>query len=113
MQTPIGVGDFLFACNDAGALTCFDAETGAVHYNHRLGTAGPGFTASPVSDGRHLYCTSERGVVFVVGVTNKYQLVATNDLHSTCLATPAISDGTLYFRTRDKLIAVGGSTPPK
>lgn len=106
MQTPILVSDLLFACNDAGALTCFDAETGAVQFNHRLGAAGPGFTASPVSDGRHLYFTSEQGVVYVVGVTNKYSLVATNELHSTCLATPAIADGTLFFRTREKLIAI-------
>jgi len=107
MQTPIVVGDLLFACNDAGAVTCFDAETGVVHFSHRLGAAGPGFTASPVSDGRHLYFTSEQGVVFVLGVTNKYSLVATNELQGTCLATPAIADGTLFFRTRDKLIAVG------
>jgi len=107
MQTPIAVGGLLFACNDAGAVTCFDAQTGAVSFRHRLGRAGPGFTASPVSDGRHLYFTSERGAVFVLGVTNKYSLVATNELHASCLATPAISDGTLFFRTRDKLIAVG------
>ncbi len=113
IQTPIVVGDFLFACNDAGALTCFDAGTGSVHFNHRLGAAGPGFTASPVSDGRHLYCTSEQGFVFVVDVTNKYSLAATNSLQETCLATPAISDGTLFFRTRDKLIAVGRPRPSR
>jgi outer membrane protein assembly factor BamB len=106
MQTPILVGDLLFACNDAGAVTCFDAATGAVQFSHRLGAAGPGFTASPVSDGRHLYFTSEQGRVFVLGVTNKYSLVATNELGTTCLATPAISDGTILFRTRDKLIAI-------
>ncbi len=111
MQTPIVVGDLLFACNDAGALSCFQAETGVVHYYHRLGGAGPGFSASPVSDGRHLYCTSEQGVVFVVGVTNKYSLVATNELFSTCLATPAIADGTLFFRTRNKLIAITERPP--
>lgn len=110
MQTPILVGDLLYGCTDAGAATCFDAQTGQVYFNHRLGAAGPGFTASPVSDGRHLYFTSEQGVVFVLGVTNKYSLVATNELRETCLATPAIADGTLFFRTRGKLIAVRGAT---
>ena len=28
MQTPIVVGDFLYACRDNGVLTCFDARTG-------------------------------------------------------------------------------------
>jgi outer membrane protein assembly factor BamB len=107
MQTPIVVGDLLFGCTDAGVLTCFDAATGAINYTQRLGAGGQGFTASPVSDGRHIYFTSEQGVVFVVAAADKYSLVATNELQETCLATPAISDGTLFFRTREKLIAVG------
>jgi outer membrane protein assembly factor BamB len=113
MQTPIVVGDRLFGCTDAGAVTCFDAATGAVKYNQRLSAGGQGFTASPVSDGRHVYFTSEQGVVFVLPATDQYSLAVTNELHETCLATPAIADGTLFFRTREKLIAVGapGSGP--
>ena len=110
MQTPIVIGDLLFACTDAGVVTCFDAATGAVHYSHRLGASRQGFSASPVSDGRHVYFTSEQGDVFVVAATNKYSLAATNALHETCLATPAISDGTLFFRTREKLVAVGAAS---
>jgi outer membrane protein assembly factor BamB len=107
MQTPIAVGNLLFGCSDAGKVTCFDAATGAIHYNQRLGTGGQGFTASPVSDGRNVYFTSEQGVVFVVAAANQYSLVASNELQETCLATPAMANGTLFFRTRGKLIAVG------
>ena len=107
MQTPIVVGDLLFGCMDSGVLTCFDAVTGAVKYSQRFSAGGQGFTGSPVSDGRQVYFTSEQGVVFVVAAGGEYSLVATNELHETCLATPAISDGTLFFRTREKLIAVG------
>jgi outer membrane protein assembly factor BamB len=110
MQTPIVVGDLLFGCTDAGMVTCFDAATGAVHYTHRLGTGGQGFTASPVSDGRHVYFTSEQGVVFVVAAANQYSLAGTNELRETCLATPAMADGTLFFRTREKLVAVGAGS---
>ena len=110
MQTPIVIGHLLFACTDAGVVTCFDAATGAVHYSQRLGASRQGFTASPVSDERHVYFTSEQGDVFVVAAANKYSLAATNALHETCLATPAISDGTLFFRTRGKLVAVGAAS---
>jgi len=106
MQTPIVVGDRLFACNDHGVLTCFDARTGVVRYTEHLSASGQGFTASPVSDGRHLYFTSEMGVVFVVAVADKFSLAATNELRETCLSTPAIADGSLFFRTRGNLIAV-------
>ena len=97
----------MFACTDRGDVTCFDAATGAIKYNQRLGSGGQGFTASPVSDGRHIYFTSEQGVVYVVAAAEKYSLLATNELRETCMATPAISDGMLFFRTREKLIAIG------
>ena len=100
------MGNFLFGCGDGGTLTCFDAATGAINYKQHFDSGGQGFTASPVSDGRHVYFTSEQGVVFVVAAASNYSLVATNELHETCLATPAISDGTLFFRTREKFIAI-------
>ncbi len=107
MQTPIVVGDLLFGCTDAGVVSCFDAATGVVKFSYRLSAGGQGFTASPVSDGRHVYLASEQGIVFVLAAAANYSRVATNELHETCLATPAIADGTLFFRTRAKLIAVG------
>lgn len=107
MQTPIVIGDLLYACGDIGLLTCFDAKTGNVRYSERLVNNPEGYTASPVSDGRHLYITSELGNVFVVPATDKFAIAAKNALGETCLSTPAISDGALFFRTRDKLVAVG------
>lgn len=107
MQTPIVVGDLLFACLDNGLLTCFNAKTGEVRYSEKLAATGEGFTASPVSDGRHLYFASEVGNVFVVPASERFSIASTNRLTSECMATPAISDGLLLFRTRDTLIAVG------
>jgi outer membrane protein assembly factor BamB len=108
MQTPILVGASIYGCLDNAQMTCFDAKTGDVRYSERLtASTTEGFTSSPVSDGRHLYFTSEIGNVYVVPATEKFSIVATNSLGETCLSTPAISDGTLFFRTRDKLVAVG------
>jgi len=107
MQTPIAVGDKVYACFDTGVLSCFDARTGAMAFNQRLGSGGEGFTASPVSDGRNLYVTSEVGNVYVVPATGTFSVSATNKLGETCMASPALCDGTLFFRTRDKLMAIG------
>ena len=107
MQTPIVVGDRVYGCLDNGVLTCFDAKTGAISYSERLGSGSEGFTASPVSDGRHLFFASEVGNVFVVPADGKFSVVATNKLGETCMASPAISDGTLFFRTRERLTAIG------
>jgi len=41
-------------------------------------------------------------------VADQFSTVATNNLAENCLATPAIANGTLFFRTQSKLIAIGG-----
>ncbi len=107
MQTPIIVGHRLYACTDGGVVTCFDARSGEILYSERLGGSPQGYTASPVSDGRHLYFSGETGRGLVVPVGDQLSIVATNELGETCMATPAISSGTLLFRTRTRLLAVG------
>jgi hypothetical protein len=107
MQTPILVGDLVFGCADWGILSCFEARTEKLHFSERIGSGSEGFTASPVSDGRHLYFTSEVGNVYVANVSTNLSIIATNALGETCMASPAISDGTLFFRAREHLIAVG------
>ncbi len=110
MQTPIVVGDLLFACSDFGILTCHDARTGERHFRERLrkGKSGFGFTASPVSDGKKLYFCSEDGLVFVVEAEKRFNVLAENSLGETkCMTTPALVDGILYVRTRHQLLAIG------
>ena len=106
MQTPIALGDLLFACMDNGLLRCYDATTGKLNYRQRLG-GSTGFTASPVAAGDHLYFTAEDGQVYVVKSARDYQLVNINKLGDQCMATPAVSEGRLYFRTRGHVVAVG------
>jgi outer membrane protein assembly factor BamB len=107
IQTPIVVGDLLWGCLDNGVVTCFTARTGQIHYSERLGGGGQGFTASPVASGGHLFFTGEQGDVFVLPATNTFSVLATNRLGDLCLATPAISEGVIFFRTRERLLAIG------
>lgn len=111
MQTPIVVGDFLYGCADNGIVTCFESKSGAIRYSERLGNGSEGFTASPVSDGRNLYFTSEVGKVYVIPANGQFSVVATNTLNETCLSTAAVSDGTLFYRTRHELVAIGEAHP--
>lgn len=105
MQTPIVVGDFIYACYDNGVLSCLDAKTGDVQYRERL--KGGGYTSSAVSDGKNLYITSETGTVIVVPANGKFSVVSENELGGNCLSTPAISGDAIFFRTQHQLVAVG------
>lgn len=106
MQTPIVYGDLLYVCRDNGVLSVFDARTGERHYQSRLGDGKTGFSASPVAAGGRVYFTSEDGDVYVVKAGTTFALLGTNALGEVAMATPAISEGVIYFRTRNHLVAI-------
>lgn len=107
MQTPLVYGDYLYVCRDWGVVGCYEAKTGKRLYNERLGTGRSGFTASAVAGDGKLYFTSEDGDIYVVQAGAQFKLLATNTMGEVCMATPAISNGVLFFHTRDHLVAVG------
>jgi outer membrane protein assembly factor BamB len=107
MQTPLVAGDEVYFCNDAGVLSCYDARTGTNYYRERLGSGSSGFTASLVAADGKLYGTSEVGAVYVVRLGTRFEVLAKNELSESCLATPALSAGMLYFRGQHHLIAIG------
>jgi outer membrane protein assembly factor BamB len=86
-------------------LTCFNAKTGEVVYKEQLGKM-TSFSASGVAADGKLYFSSEEGDVFVLKAGSEFEVLATNSMKDECMATPAISEGTLYFRTHHYLIAV-------
>jgi outer membrane protein assembly factor BamB len=112
MQTPLVHGDLLYVCRDNGVLTVYEARSGTQVYQQRLGGGSSGFTASPVAAGDHVYFTSEVGDVYVVRAGRTFTLAGTPALDEIAMATPAVADGTLYFRTRGHVVAVG-ATPAR
>jgi hypothetical protein len=43
----------------------------------------------------------------VVGAGESFELLAVNPLGEVAMATPAIAEGVLYFRTRSRIVALG------
>ena len=105
MTTPIAYGKYLYICSNAGILTCYEADTGKEVYKERLG--GVSYTASPIAADGRLYFTSEQGGVRVVKAGPEFELLAVNELGDVCMATPAISGGTLFVRSQHFLYALG------
>ena len=107
MTTPIVYRGLLYCCSDRGVLSCFEPKTGKLLYKETLrGTRGFGFSASPVATDGKLYLTNETGEEFVVQAGPEFKLLAMNRMGEICMATPAISEGVLYFRTRSNLVAI-------
>ena len=105
MSTPVVYEGLLYLGNSNGVLRCFDAFTREKLYEERLGS-GASVIASLVAGDGKVYCASENGRVYVVKAGKEYQLLTTNSMGSPCYASPAISEGVIYFRTTQELIAV-------
>jgi hypothetical protein len=75
-------------------------------YEERMGTDSSCSSSLVAADGK-VYCATEQGVVNVIKAGPTLEVLAKNELGEPCLATPAISQGVLYFRTAASLIAIG------
>jgi outer membrane protein assembly factor BamB len=107
IPTPVVYDGVLYVGRDNGVLTAYRAKTGEQLYQQRLGGGSSGFSASLVAADGKVYVTSEDGDVYVLKAGDKYELLATNSLGEVAMATPAIADGTIFFRTRSRLVALG------
>jgi len=92
----------------AGTSFLFEAIAGprdAAHYQYGSTYRYP----RPVVAGDKVYFTAETGEIFVLKAGTSLELLATNELDEITMATPAIARGMLLFRTRDHVVAIGGS----
>ena len=105
LSTPVVYGGYVYAANYNGVLRCYDLKTGERMYEERLG-ADSTCTASLVAADGKIYCPVEEGVVNVIKAGPKFEILAKNQMGESCLATPAISQGVLYFRTAGSLMAI-------
>ena len=78
-----------------------------LHYQERLGAGTTGMSASPVAGDGKIYCSSEEGEVYVIAAGPEFKKLTMNRFEYPLMATPAISEGRIYFRTLESLIAVG------
>lgn len=106
MISPVLYQGLLYVSKNNGVFNVFDATTGERIYQQRLGDGTTGFTASLVAADGKIYFSSEDGDVFVVKAGRTFELLAKNPLGDYAMATPAISEGRLYFRTGKSIVAI-------
>lgn len=107
MPTPLIYRGQLYVLNNDGLIGCYDLRTGAEHYQERVPHRSFGFSASPVAADGKIYLAGEDGLVFVLQAGTQLKLLATNPMGEPLMATPALSNGTLYLRGNRHLFAVG------
>ncbi len=103
VPSPISAGDYFLMTSDSGTGECFQAATGEVLWEERLGEQH----ASLVSANGLVYFLNDTGVMNVVRPGAKFDLVARNELGERTFASPALSEGRLYIRGERHLFCIG------
>jgi outer membrane protein assembly factor BamB len=106
MCTPLVYSGLVYIVKYNGGLTVYDAKTGEQKFQQRLAGGISAFTSSPVASDGKIYLASEDGHVFVLKAGPVFELISENDMGESVLATPAISEGTLLYRTQANVVAI-------
>jgi outer membrane protein assembly factor BamB len=107
VPSPLVYQGVVFLVRSGGIATTLDAQTGKVLKQARLTGALEDYYASPIGVDGKVYVASEHGKVVVLRAAGDWEILAINDFESDIYATPAVSEGKMYIRTRDALYAIG------
>ena len=100
LPSPLIYANVLYMVNDGGIVTALNPDTGVEIGQGRLKGAIDHYFASPVAADGKVFMLSEQGKVAVLASGGHLEPIVVNDLHDDIYATPAISDGKIYLRTR-------------
>jgi len=99
----IVAGDFLLSVNNAGTAFCYEAATGKVLWQEKLGK----HHASPVLVEGLVYLINDDGQINVIRPGLQFERVTQYELGEPCYASPAISDGQVFLRGFKHLFCLG------
>ncbi len=103
VPAPLLYQNVLYMVKDGGIVTSLDPASGKLLKQGRAPKALGQYLASPVAADGRVFLLNEEGKLTVLDAGAEWNPVAMNDLEEECYATPAISGGRIYIRTRGTL----------
>jgi outer membrane protein assembly factor BamB len=103
IPAPVLYQNVFYMVKAGGIVTSLDASTGKLLKEGRA-TGAPGdYYASPVAADGKLFIASTEGKVSVIRAAGEWELLGVNDMGEEVHATPALSEGRVYVRTRSAM----------
>jgi outer membrane protein assembly factor BamB len=107
IPAPLIYQDVFYMVKTGGIVTSLDPETGKLLKQGRARDALGEYYASPVAADGKLFLASEEGKMSVLKAGPEWEVLSVNDLGEEIHATPALSEGRIYVRTRSSLYCFG------
>ena len=95
--------DLLYGIDDNGVATCWEAESGKVVWNERI---GGNYSAAPLAANGRIYFCSEEGKTAVVAQGREFKKLGENKLDGGFMASPAVAGHSLVLRTKAALYRI-------
>lgn len=105
IPSPLAYRGILYLLRDGGMITAVDGSTGMVYYQERMNAPGH-YAASPVAADGHIYVISSLGVMTVIKAGENFHKVAQRDFESSVHATPALDEGRMIIRARNRVFSI-------
>ncbi|MFN8009350.1 MAG: PQQ-binding-like beta-propeller repeat protein, partial [Terriglobia bacterium] len=109
IPAPLVYQNVYYILRSGGIITSLNPETGELLKEGRSREALGDYYASPVAADGKVFLVSEEGKVTVLNAGPQWEVLAVNDLGEEVHATPALSNGRIYVRTRSSLYCFGTS----
>jgi outer membrane protein assembly factor BamB len=106
--SPVIAGEQIYFASSLGIVTCLDAKTGEVVWQHRI---GGNYAASPLAADGKLYFTSREGITTVLRPGSHYDELARNQHFGQTLASLSVCGHAILIRADRTLYCVGEPQP--
>lgn len=107
IPAPLLYRDVYYMVKTGGIVTSLDPATGRILKQGRSPSAIGEYYASPIAADGKVFLSSEDGRITVLRAGAEWEVLGVNDLAEEIHATPALSEGRLYVRTRGAVYAFG------
>jgi outer membrane protein assembly factor BamB len=101
--SPVMADGLLFMVNDGGIASCLETATGQEVWRERVGGE---YSASPLLGDGRVYCFSQTGTSTVLEASKNFAVLATNQLGTGFMASPAVSGRALFLRSKTALYRI-------
>ena len=103
IPAPLLYQDVCYLVKTGGIITSVDPTTGRILKEGRSPGGMGEYFASPVAADGKVFLANTEGKITVLKAGAEWQVLAVNQIEEGLSATPALSDGRVYIRTRNSI----------